>query len=400
MANLIIPFTIGTGSQSPINATVLILSFLIVLWLGDMFIQKRQLRLLPFQPIVAILAFIIVSIIGYGFGQLNWFSVQGAPSRAQLGGFIIFLLSAGAFLLVAHQANIRGLKWMTWVFIGLGGLYIIGRNIPQVGILTSKLNFFQIGSVDSLFWTWLVAITFSQAVFNSTLAPRWRLLLGLLVVGTFIISLGTARDWTSGWLPPIIAILVILFVAAPRFGIFAMLIAGIFLLINVQGLLVQNNQYSIFTREEAWAILWNIIKASPIFGTGFANYYFYTSLFPINGYYVPFNSHNNYVDIIAQTGIIGMICFFWFFWTVWRLGWKLKTITPSGFEKAYVYGALGGLVGTLVAAFLGDWVLPFTYNVGLGGLRSSIYVWLFLGGLVAIGNIYKPSLGGLGEKNK
>ena len=402
VASLAIPFTIGTGSQTPINASVLLLSYLVGLWIFDMFTRKRQIRFLSSQPIAPIMAFMLVVLLGYGFGQINWFSTQGASSRAQFGGAIIFLLSAGAFLVTAHQANLRGLKWMTGIFLVLGGLYIAGRIIPQIGVLTSNLGLFKIGSTDSLFWTWLVAIAFSQAVFNSHLAPRWRLALGILLGGTFLISLGYARDWTSGWLPSIIAVVVILLVARPRFGLFALLILGVFLMINFQAsenLVLQGNQYSLTTRMEAWTILGNIIKVNPIFGLGFANYYFYTALFPINGYYVPFNSHNNYIDLVAQTGLVGTACFLWFFWAVWRVGLKLRNKAPIGFAQAYVYGALGGLAGTLVAAFLGDWVLPFVYNIGLNGFRSSVLAWLFLGGLVAIENIYKPGVRELGEQN-
>jgi len=57
---------------------------------------------------------------------------------------------------------------------------------------------------------------------------------------------------------------------------------------------------------------------------------------------------------------------------------------PEGFARAYVYGALGGLAGTLVAGMLADWLIPFVYNVGLAGFRTSVLAWLFLGGLVAM----------------
>ena len=56
----------------------------------------------------------------------------------------------------------------------------------------------------------------------------------------------------------------------------------------------------------------------------------------------------------------------------------------AGFAQAYVYGALGGLVGTLAAGMLADRVLPFVYNIGLTGFRASMLAWLFLGGLVSI----------------
>jgi len=106
------------------------------------------------------------------------------------------------------------------------------------------------------------------------------------------------------------------------------------------------------------------------------------------GYYVPFNSHNNYVDIVAQTGLLGLACFLWLVWEVGRLSWRLRTSVPEGFPRAYVVGCLGGLAGTLAAGMLGDWVLPFVYNIGLKGLRASVLGWLFLGGLVALEQLY------------
>jgi hypothetical protein len=71
-------------------------------------------------------------------------------------------------------------------------------------------------------------------------------------------------------------------------------------------------------------------------------------------------------------------------WEIGRLGWRLRSRVPAGFAQAYVYGALGGLVGMVVAGIFGDWFLPFFYNVGLMGFRSSVLGWLFLGGLVSL----------------
>ena len=111
-----------------------------------------------------------------------------------------------------------------------------------------------------------------------------------------------------------------------------------------------------------------------------------------------FNSHNQYVDLLLQTGILGLACFLWFAWEVGWLGWRLRTQVPPGFAQAYVYGALGGLVGTLTAGMLGDWVLPFVYNVGLDGFRDSVIAWIFLGGLVTLEQM-KPENSELAESN-
>ena len=90
------------------------------------------------------------------------------------------------------------------------------------------------------------------------------------------------------------------------------------------------------------------------------------------------------MDIVAQTGLVGLVCFLWIMWEIGWLGWSLRKQVPAGFAQAYVYGALGGLAGMVVAGMFGDWVLPFFYNIGLNGFRSSMLGWLFLGGLVSL----------------
>jgi len=61
---------------------------------------------------------------------------------------------------------------------------------------------------------------------------------------------------------------------------------------------------------------------------------------------------------------------------------------PDGFAKGYSYGVFAGVLGTVMAAFLVDWVLPFAYNIGLDGVRASILPWIFFGGLISIEQIY------------
>jgi O-antigen ligase len=155
--------------------------------------------------------------------------------------------------------------------------------------------------------------------------------------------------------------------------------------------IINTDLYSWVTRLEAWRILIEIVKINPILGLGFGTYYWITPLFPILGWNVSFNSHSQYLDILAQTGILGLACFLWFVWEVGRLGWRLRDRVPDGFPRAYVYSALGGLAGTLVAATLVDWILPFVYNIGLAGFRASILAWIFMGGLVSLNHIYREN---------
>ena len=387
VASLMVPFAIGTGTNTSLNITVLLLPVLIGLWLLDMLVRRRDVWLLPSRPVLPLLAFAVVAILAFIAGNLPWFPfAQAASLPAQTGGLAVFLLSAGAFLLMAHQVrDLRWLQTLTWLFLALGGLYVAGRLLPALGRFTGQL--FQNGATGSLFWTWLVALAFSQAAFNRRLHLVWRLALAGLTLGILYIGWFHSRTWASGWMPPLVAVVVALWTGAPRLGLPLVLVTGTMGAFNMQkivGTVMAGQQYSLMTRLEAWRIVIGIVKVNPVLGLGPANYYHYTPLSPILGWYVKFNSHNNYVDIIAQTGLLGLACFLWFAWEAGWLAWRLRARAPEGFAQAYVYGALGGLAGTLVAAMLADWVLPFVYNIGLAGFRASVLGWLFLGGLVAV----------------
>jgi hypothetical protein len=49
-----------------------------------------------------------------------------------------------------------------------------------------------------------------------------------------------------------------------------------------------------------------------------------------------------------------------------------------------VNGVLAAWVGAIVIMMLGDWILPFVYNIGFPGFQASVLLWMFLGGLVAL----------------
>ena len=47
-------------------------------------------------------------------------------------------------------------------------------------------------------------------------------------------------------------------------------------------------------------------------------------------------------------------------------------------------GTFSGVASSLVAGLLADWIVPFVYNIGIVGFRSSLLFWFFVGGLVAM----------------
>jgi O-antigen ligase len=198
---------------------------------------------------------------------------------------------------------------------------------------------------------------------------------------------GPFRSWASGWVPALVVAGGVIFLRWPRLGLAIALLMAAIALINystIQTFLLEGNEYSFITRTAATRILLEIIQANPLLGVGPANYFYYTPLYAILGWYVRFNSHNQYIDIVAQTGLVGMACLVWFAAAAGWSAWKLRRRAADGFSRGYVNACLAILAAMLIAGMLGDWFLPFVYNIGIAGFRSSVLPWLFIGGLVAL----------------
>jgi hypothetical protein len=133
--------------------------------------------------------------------------------------------------------------------------------------------------------------------------------------------------------------------------------------------------------------MYDLVKMSPVLGLGPSNYNHYTPMYPLLGWYVKFNSHNNYWDIAAPTGLVGLALFAWLAAELGEMGWRVRRRVRDGFSRGYAAGALGGLAGMFAAGWMGDWFLPFTYNIGFPGFRAAMFAWLFLGGLMALERI-------------
>ncbi|NJN55431.1 MAG: O-antigen ligase family protein [Anaerolineae bacterium] len=273
--------------------------------------NQRRISLNKSRTFLPLLLMLASASLSFIVGQLSWFLVPGASLSAQIGGLSIFFICAFAFLLAAHYfRTIRWLEWATWSFIIVGALFVVPALSPA--LLRQVSRFVQVGSYSSQFWTWFILLTFSQAWLNHKL-PKWAraTLLGLCASALYIV-LVKEFDWKSGWIPPLVGLAAMLALYSWKF-LALMGIGGFFALPVVIARLIAGDEYSYGTRVDAWIILGEIIKVNPILGLGPANYYWFTPLYAIRGYSVEFNSHNQYIDLLAQVGIIGTFMVLWFF---------------------------------------------------------------------------------------
>ena len=388
IVGLLVPIQIQTGTKSPVNASLLLAAAVTVvgtLQTADRWNRDRQPPSSSLAPLRLLAGAFILSFL---VGQLPWYQVPSAPLFAQLGGLSVIILSVGVFWISSQV--FRELTWLrttTVLFLVVSALYLGLGLVPGIRNITMAQ-----GVSGSLFWTWLTALSFSQAVGNRDWNPVQRGAAGALALGAMFLTLIERHDWVSGWLPGFIAVFVILTLRAPLLSCGFVCLGGVAAAVSsgswVPIIWSADQRYSLTTRIEAARVLAELIKKSPVLGFGPANYYHYTPLYSILGWHVNFSSHNNYLDIALQAGFLGLAGFLWFFVALWRISMRLRRLVPQGFPQAYLHGAIGGLAGTMCAGMLGDWVLPFVYNVGLSGFPVSVLGWMFLGGLVALERVY------------
>lgn len=389
---LVASLMITYDGPSHLNVSMVLVVGLFGIWLLEVLFTQQNLGIGASKSYYPLIALVLVSIMAFGVGQLPWYPLaHPAPIGAQLAGLSMFVLSAIVFFLASKQ--IRTLRWLeitVGIFLLIGAAYVFGELILPLGTLMAKVmsGYAQ----GSMFWTWLVALALGQVIFNEKMHVVLRISLLLFTLLLLYNNVVIGQDWKSGWLPPLAVVVVLLMLWSWKWAVLAIFGGGT-LAPSFIAKIIASDEYSYSTRLDAWLIVAEIVKVNPISGLGPSNYRWYTPLFRIRGYAVYFNSHNQYVDIVAQIGLFGLAAYFWFFGVVGWLGWKLRTRVPRGFARAYVYSVLAGLAGTLVAGVLGDWVIPFFYNITLGGFRASMLPWLFLGGLVAIEQMYRTESG-------
>ncbi len=379
-----------TGTQSEIVFSLIVSLGLVGIWLFQMLVIDKKLSLKPSPINRPVLAFISVAIVAYVWSNLfrdplvqSW----GSFPLVQLAALVVIILLPGVTLLVSNKVEeVKWLKWMVWIFIGLGALSIVTYNLG--------LPFRDIFNTGGIFPTWLAALAYGFALFDEDL-PLWvrGLLLGLLaawVHWTFIKGL----LWLSGWVPLGVACVVItlkrskgLFVAAAIGGL-------IFLGLNFnffyEKIYLDSEAEGDFERLELWQANIDHVLKHPLFGSGPAGYaVYYMTYHPENAR----STHNNFFDMVAQTGVVGFSILLWMLATLVRTGDKTTRILRGrrNFEEAFANATLGGCVGAIFSMMLGDWVLPFAYNQTIVGFDHSVYTWLFLGGMVTLYRITKAS---------
>jgi len=137
------------------------------------------------------------------------------------------------------------------------------------------------------------------------------------------------------------------------------------------------------TRLLLWTTAWDEFVHSPMFGVGWGNfaapYGFNIPTMPGVG-----EAHNIYLQLMAETGLVGLFAFLGLVVQAWRQARRQWRSSNDFLESALAFGVLGALLSLLVHGFLD--VPLFT--------QSGTLLWMFLALLAASHRLHHESVGG------
>jgi O-Antigen ligase len=393
---LIGPISIGTGTEVRLNLASLLVPVLFVLWLMIR-VNEHDIRLVSSPTTRPLILFLIAVMLSIFISNVTW--DPNVPRRGnfilvQFGQWGLFALSAAAFWLVGNF--IKQEVWLhrlTATFLLVGGALAIIRVVPGGERIIDMVATNAVARAP--FWMLLTALSAGQLLFNQTLSPRWRMFLIAILASVVAYSFfGEQQERTSNWASVVVVVGVLLWLRLPKLR---WLVVSAAILLLVSGVLFQA-LYTFAGGDAKWeesgasrGVLINRVledsMRNPITGIGPAAYRWYGMIRPLayqGAWWVQplINSHNNYVDLFSQTGIIGLALFLWFMLELLRVGKRLWMHYTDGFAGGYIASMLGVWFSIMAITALADWFLPFVYNIGFPGFQASVLVWMFFGGFL------------------
>lgn len=111
-----------------------------------------------------------------------------------------------------------------------------------------------------------------------------------------------------------------------------------------------------------WQIALKIFLAHPIFGAGLDSFgTAFTAYDTWNGYFRVEQAHNDYLQILADAGILGFACVAAFIFLLFKQSLRVIGAASDNFRRSSAIGALAGCFGILIHSFF-DFPLRTTSN--------------------------------------
>lgn len=120
---------------------------------------------------------------------------------------------------------------------------------------------------------------------------------------------------------------------------------------------LENNTSAADIRSTLYREAFEVFKNNPFFGVGLDNFRLYSS----SGLY----AHSNYMELLADNGILGFILFHLMYWHVWRTSQKIRVLYNNSEESKFYSGIFKCIIinylliafGTVLYHAIPHWLL-------------------------------------------
>ena len=99
------------------------------------------------------------------------------------------------------------------------------------------------------------------------------------------------------------------------------------------------------SRKEIWGATWRMIKDHPLTGVGMGGYWTAIPQYHLaSGRMTPQQAHNDYLELLASGGLIGVVLAVWFVFLLIKFA-RSRLRSQDPFRRAACFGAITGLFG-------------------------------------------------------
>ncbi|QBD81744.1 O-antigen ligase domain-containing protein [Ktedonosporobacter rubrisoli] len=381
-----------------------LLFFLVsLIWLLCKLLPNRKSGrwLLPPSLLAPLLALIVVGLVSIIYSHLSpdpnvTYSFPHATTNVLIVNAAEMMLLVGLPMFVVVVAGIiHTVRHVYWSLIGymvVGLLYALGTIFAAPLGLYSKEVIMGIrrpevfGSVSSGLGTLLVlfaSVAFCQALYSQKTLTRtiWGLLTLIMSIGV-VMTIGR-----ESWIALFLALMTMIMVYTKNWKIpliVALILTPLILVSGITSFFDPSQTYGT-DRFKIWQdalnIWWNHV---PLMGTGAGNYQFFDIAY---GTDVVGVAHNQYLQVLAEMGLQGLICLLW---AMAAIGWiclKSFKSARSRLSKALALAYLGYFVAIVFGGlFTSSFVPSAADGGGTASFVGASYRWLLLGLVVSIPN--------------
>lgn len=394
-----VALSLGTGILSRLYIGNVLFALVVLIWLLQVILPERRSgrRILDYSLLVPLLLLIGIGLlsilysrlfpdpnVSYQYPHSNVsITLVNLSEMAILVGLPLFLAlvpglvrtNRDAYAVMLSYIGVGLLYALGTIFAAPLGLYskevILGVRRPEVfGTDSSAL-----GSLILLFG----CLAFTQTLYASRM--RARLIWGAI---SLVFCLGVIMSFgRESWIGLFLALLVMVGFRTRNWSVLlVLLVPGLLLLIpGVSNFFDPSKTYG-SDRFKIWQDALNIWQRSPFMGVGAGNFQFFDRVYGSDKVGV---AHNQYLQMLAETGVQGLLSMLWLLAAVGYKTLKCFRAAKTSLGKSIALSYIGFYVSILFGGFFTGMFIPSAAaGGGTGPFVQASCRWMLFGLVLSI----------------